>query len=75
MWVQLAIMVISALVAYFTSTKPKDPTPLTLGELNIPTIAQGTPISVIFGDVWVPDAMIAWYGDLSQKKIYSKSGK
>jgi hypothetical protein len=75
MWIQLAIMVVSAIIQYAMSTKPKAPTPLTLGELSIPTVQQGTPIAVIFGDVWCADAMIAWFGDLATKAIKSKGGK
>jgi hypothetical protein len=75
MWVQLAIMVISALIQYAMSTKPKPPTALTLGEVSIPTVEQGTPIGVNWGDVWCDNPMICWYGDLDTREIKSSGGK
>jgi hypothetical protein len=75
MWVQLVIMVVAAVVSYALTPKPKQPGADTLDEVQIPTVEIGKPVSVAFGEVWVDDANILWYGDLSNTPIYATSGK
>lgn len=65
MWVQIAIVVIAALLQYALTPKPKTPPPDQLSDVSVPTIEIGKPCSVAFGTVWVDDSNILWYGDLS----------
>lgn len=74
------IWAIGALIAsYFISTlitpKVETPKPSTLGDFDFPQIDEGTPQCVIFGDVWVPDWHILWFGNLRTSPIESDGNK
>ncbi len=75
MWVQLVIMIVSIIVQLATRPHIKPPPAATLNDVNIPTIAQGTPVAVVFGDVWVENWMVLWYGALRNTPIKSKGKK
>lgn len=64
MWVQLAILVVAAILEYALTPKPQTPPPDTLSDVSVPTIEIGKPVSVAFGEVWIDDSNILWYGDL-----------
>jgi hypothetical protein len=75
-YVQLAIMIIAAVLAYALRPKPQAPAPASLYDVNLPTIEIGKPVSVVFGEVWIDDSNILWYGDLQNYPIFSQgSGK
>jgi hypothetical protein len=74
MWIQLAVMLVAAILAYALTPKPKTPAPDTLSDVSVPTIEIGKPASVAFGTVWVDDSNILWYGDLSSYPIYPSGG-
>ena len=73
--VTLIIFIVASLLSYALRPKPKAPPAATLAEINLPTIDQGTPVPVVFGEVWVDSWMVLWYGDLSNQPIKSKSKK
>lgn len=64
MWIQLAIVIIAALLEYALTPKPQVPPPDQLSDVSVPTIEIGKAVSVAFGTVWVDDSNILWYGDL-----------
>lgn len=66
-------MVISAL-AYAIAPKPKIETPIA-GTLDIPAPKLGEPIPVIFGEVWMDNAAISYYGNSSTQAIKADGGK
>lgn len=75
MWVTLILLVVSALVSYALRPRMQDPPAATLADVSIPQIEIGKPIAVAFGEVWVDDSSIIYYGDLSNQAIYSSGGK
>lgn len=75
MWVQLAIMVIAALVAYALAPKPPSPKPPGLEDIEAPTADEGRPIPVLFGTRRIKGPNVIWYGDLSIVPIRKKGGK
>lgn len=75
MWIQLVIFIVSALIQLATRPKVKPPAAATLNDVNIPTIAQGTPVPVVFGEVWADNWMVLWYGDMHNQPIKQKGGK
>lgn len=75
MWVQLAILVVAAILSYAFTPKPKTPPPDTLSDVSVPTIENGKSVGVVFGDVWVDDSNILWYGDLSSQGFSPPGGK
>jgi hypothetical protein len=73
MWVQLFILVVAAILSYALTPKPQTPPPDTLSDVSVPTIEIGKPVSVAFGDVWIDDSNVLWYGDLSSQPIQSSA--
>jgi len=74
MWMQILVSLVISAIAYAIAPKPKIPTP-TAGTLDIPSPKLGEPICVIFGEVWIDDAAISYYGNASTKAIKSSGGK
>lgn len=74
-WVQIAIMVISALLSYALAPKPAEPPKPSLEDLSLPTAEEGRPLPVVFGTVWVTGPNVLWYGDLRTTPIKSGGGK
>lgn len=61
-------------VAYLLTPKPKSESP-TAGSLDIPVTKDGTPIPVIFGEVWIKDPHIAYWGNANSRAIVKSGGK
>lgn len=74
-WVQIAIMIASALLSYALAPKPVQPPKPSLEDFNFPTAEAGRPIPVVFGTVFISGANILWYGDLDTTPIKMKGGK
>jgi hypothetical protein len=72
-WEQLVIMIIAAILAYALQPKPQQPQAQTLEDVSVPTIEIGKPVSVVFGEVWIDDSNILWYGDLQNYPIFAPS--
>jgi hypothetical protein len=75
MWPQLIILVVAAILSYALTPKPQAPVAATLDDVSIPTTEIGVPVGVVFGEVWIDDSHILWYGDLSNSPIYASGGK
>lgn len=71
----LGLMVLSYTITALTAKKPVDntPKPATLSEFQFPQHEEGTPQTVIFGDVWIEDEMILYYGNLSNVAVRTSS--
>lgn len=68
----IAMMIISAIITALTMKRPANPTPPTpanLTDFQFPQITEGTPQIVVFGDVWLQDWTVLWYGDLEIQPI------
>lgn len=75
--IAFGLMIISAAITALTTKSPSPPpppTPSALTDFQIPQIDEGTPQAVIFGDVWVTDWMVLWYGDLEARPITETTG-
>lgn len=72
----LGLMVLSYTIQALTAKKPQNttPSPATLGDFNFPQHEEGTPQPVIFGDCWIEDEMILYYGNLSNQAIRTSTG-
>ena len=75
MWIQLAIFIISAVLSMALRPKIKPPPAATMQDINLPTIKAGTPVPVVFGDVWIDQWFVLDYGDLRNSPIKEKSSK
>jgi hypothetical protein len=72
----LGLLIISYTITALTAKKPTvtTPTPATLNDFNFPQHEEGTPQPVIFGDCWIEDEMILYYGNLSSQAIRQSTG-
>jgi hypothetical protein len=75
MWLELALFIVSAVLSIALRPKVKPPPAATMSDVNLPTIKSGTPVYVVFGDVWIDNWFVLWYGDMSTTPIKEKSGK
>lgn len=71
-----ALLVISYTITALTAKKPtaNNPVPAIISDFNFPQHDEGTPQPVIFGDVWIEDEMILYYGNLSSQAIRQSAG-
>jgi len=72
-WVQLAIMVVCAVLSYALAPKPPEPPKPSLDDFSLPTAEEGRAIPVVFGTVWVSGPNVLWYGDLRTTPIRKSS--
>lgn len=72
----LALLIISYTIQALTAKKPagNDAKPATFEDFKFPQYRDGTPQTVIFGEVWTSDWMVLYYGNLRTEAIRSKSG-
>lgn len=73
MFVAIIIMIVSIIIQLATRPHQHKPVAATLGDVQIPTIDQGTPVAVVFGEVWCDNWMVLWYGDLRSTPIIKGS--
>lgn len=71
----LSTLVASYWITSMIQTKTETQKPATLEEFDFPQIEEGTPQCVIFGDVWVSDWAVLWYGNLRTSAIKSDGSK
>ena len=76
MGILVAVLISIAInaVAYLLTPQPKPESP-TAGSLDIPATKDGTPIPVIFGEVWIKDPHIAYWGNANTRAIVKSGGK
>lgn len=72
--VQIAVMIVSAVISYALAPKPPKPKPASLQDFDAPTAEDGRPIPVVFGTVWLKGPNVLWFGDLQSEPI-KKGGK
>lgn len=72
MWIQLALFVASLIISNALAPKPEQPRPATAEDIDLPTIEDGTPKVVIFGDVWITSWCVIGSGNFRNDSIYKK---
>lgn len=75
MWIQLALLIISAVLSVALRPKIKPPPAATTQDISLPTIKAGTPVPVAFGDVWIDQWFVLDYGGLGNSPIKEKPNK
>ncbi len=73
--VQAIIMIVAIIIAVALAPKPPQPKPAALADFDAPTAEEGKPYCKVFGEAWVNDPNVLWYGDLSSEPIRKKGGK
>jgi uncharacterized membrane protein len=74
-FVQIGLLIVSAIVQYALAPKPPKPKPASLQDVQAPVAEEGKPVPVVFGTVWQAGPTVCWYGDLKSKAIKKKGGK
>lgn len=72
MWVQIAIMVVSALISYATRPKAEQPKP---GTVETPVVEAGWVYRKVYGTVWIDDPQVIGFKRMGTKRIRTKGGK
>ena len=75
----IALLVLSYAITALTAKSPSAPKtvdaqPSGLQDFTFPEHDEGTPQPVIFGDVWIEDWMVLYYGNLVSTAIRTSSG-
>lgn len=73
----VAFVLLAASYAITASMAKRQPAkkPAALEEFDFPQADEGTAQPVVFGDVWVSEWMVLWYGDYQVTPIKKKGGK
>lgn len=72
MWVQIAILVVSALISYATRPKPQQAKP---GTVETPVAEEGRTIRKVYGTVWIDDPQMLGFKRIGTDRIRKKGGK
>lgn len=62
-WIQLAILVVTSILAKALAPKPPKQKPPSLSDFDIPTAEENRPVPVVFGTVTITGPNVVWYGD------------
>jgi hypothetical protein len=71
----LVLLVASYAISALTTKKTPTPTPAAITSFQFPQSAEGTPQAVLFGDCWMTDYQVLWYGNYRTSKIRSTGAK
>ena len=71
----IGMMIASYAIQALLMPKPVKPKAASLEDFDFPQVEEGTPQSVVFGDVWISDWHVLWYGNLRTTAVRSKGGK
>jgi hypothetical protein len=69
----IGMLIASYAITVLLTPKATAATPATLDDFDFPQIEEGTPQSVVFGDVWITDWQVLWYGNMRTSAIKSSS--
>jgi|GEM_PF-2925662 len=72
MWVQIALFVASLIISYALQPKPQRQKPAAFEDFDFPTVDDGTPQIVVFGDVWLTDWTVIGVGNYRNETIVAK---
>lgn len=72
----IALLIISYAITALTAKKPTvtNAQPASFEDFKLPQHDEGTPQPVVFGDCWIEDWMVLYYGNLKSEAIRTKSG-
>lgn len=72
MWVQVALFIASLVISHLMMPKPQQAKPSAFDDFKFPTIDDGTPKIVVFGDVWITDWCVIGVGNYRTSAITKK---
>lgn len=72
MIIYVALFVASLVISQALQPKPQKPKPAAFQDFDFPTIEDGTPQLVVFGDVWLKDWTVIGTGNFATRAIITK---
>jgi hypothetical protein len=73
--IAILLMIAAAAITAMTSKGPPKPVAANISQFTAPQSAEGSPQGVVFGDVWVSDFFVLYFGNLKSQPIYASGGK
>ncbi len=73
--ISLILMAISYAITASMQKRTPAQKPAALEDFDFPRMDEGSAEAVVFGDVWMKDWMVLWYGDYGVAPIRTKGGK
>ncbi len=73
-WVHVVILIASAALSYAMRPRMQGPQPAAFEDIQFPQFEEGTPQSVVFGDVWCNDWMVLGVGNYRTSEVRKKVG-
>ena len=70
--IQLAVMLVAALISYAMRPKPKDSP---VAKASVPVTEDGKSIRRIYGEVWIDDSIVLGFKQTGTTPIKAKGGK
>lgn len=70
--IQLAIMLVAALVSYAMRPKPQPPEPI---KAQVPIVEEGKAVRRFYGEVWITDSIVLGFKEMGTIPIKAKGGK
>lgn len=74
-WYYIIMLVVSLAVSLAMRPKPQNAKPPALADFSVPTAEEGRDVQVIFGENWVEDPNVLYYGNLRTTPIKAEGGK
>lgn len=74
-WTALYLLIASMLISYAMQPKMQGPKPTAFEDIDFPTVEEGTPQCVVFGDCWSGDWTVLAVGNYRTTPIRSSGGK
>lgn len=75
MYWALAMLVVSILINVALAPKPAQPKAATIEDFDMPEVKEGTPQSVVFGEVWTSDWQVLGYGNFGTEAVKADQAK
>lgn len=72
MWIQIALFIASLVISYALQPKQPKPKAAAFSDFDFPTVDDGTPQIVVFGDVWLTDWCVIGIGNYRNQPIVAK---
>ncbi len=73
-YVAIVLIIASFIIQALSTKKAAQPKPAAITDFQFPQSAEGQPQAVIFGDAWINDYQVLWFGNFRTSKIKQKSG-
>lgn len=71
----IGLLLASFAIQAMITPKTHPPKRSSLSDFDFPQVDETTPQCVVFGDVWIPDWEVLWYGNMRSSAIKSTGSK